>query len=70
MLLHDAPGKKLLGLIVAFLAKESLCDPVFDLACIRERGVGIEADEAPEIVHAGHVPVDDARLDGVFPFSV
>src|SRR5690242_1747325 len=63
----DAPGEKLLGLAVARLAEESLGDAGFQFAGIGNRVVLIETNDAAEILNAGDVVVDDARLDGMFP---
>ena len=57
-------------MIVAVFYVEALCDAVFDFIGVGERGVGIEADEAFEIVDAGDIAIGHFRLDGVFVLAL
>src|SRR5690348_10125086 len=66
MLLQNAPGDKLLRLIIACLGKEALREAIFDFIGVGQRRIGIEADELGEVVHAGDITIIDDRLDGVF----
>ena len=66
MFLEDAPGEKLLRLIVAGFGEEALRQAVFDLVGVGQSGAGVEADEIGEIVNAGEVTVSNSGLDGVF----
>ena len=66
MLLKNAPGEQLLGLVVASFGEEPLGDAVFDFVGIGQGGVGVEADEVREIIYARDIAIGDGGLDGVF----
>jgi len=65
MFLNEPPGNEFVGLVIAAFQEEELRDAVFDFAGVAQGGVGIEADEALEIVDAADVAKRDVRLDGV-----
>src|SRR5437764_14179260 len=69
MLLDDAPGNQLLWLIFACLCVQPLREAVFHFAGVGQRGIAVKSDEIGEIVHTGHVPVGDGRLDRVLETS-
>jgi len=66
MLLKNAPGEKLLRLVVASFGEEPLGDAVFEFVGIGEGGIGVEANQIREIIYAGDIAVGDGGLDGVF----
>jgi hypothetical protein len=63
MLLENAPGEELFWLFVTSLPEEPLRDAVFDCVGVGEGGIGIEANEVGEIVHAGDIAVGDRGFD-------
>src|SRR5438105_13496254 len=65
MFLNEQPGNEFARLVVAVFKEEPLRDAVFDFAGVAQGGVGIEADEALEIVYAADVAERDVGLDGV-----
>ena len=64
--LQNAPGEQLLGLAVAGFDEEPLGDAVFDLAGVRQGGIGIEANKIRNVVYSAYVVVRDCRFDRVF----
>src|SRR3984885_2563117 len=65
--LRQLPADDLLGGAVFFAAVEALSHSVFELVGVAERFIFIEAHEAGEIGVAGHVTLDNVRLDDVLP---
>jgi len=65
MFLNQPPGNEFARLVVAVFKEEPLRDAVFDFAGVAQCGVGIEADEALEIVDAADLAKRDVGLDGV-----
>jgi hypothetical protein len=65
VLLDDASGNELLRLAVTFLPEEPLCKAIFNFAGVSKSGVGIEMDQAGEMIHAGDVAVGESGFEGV-----
>src|SRR5882724_12463665 len=65
MFLNQPPGNEFVRLVIAAFQEEALRDAVFDFAGVAQGGVGIEADEALEIIYAADVAKRDVGLDGV-----
>src|SRR6266403_4058943 len=69
MFLHHAPAQKFQRLIFAAFNIKALRESVLDLIGIRKGSVGIESDEAFEIVDPRNITVGHFRLDGVLVLS-
>src|SRR5579859_187357 len=65
MLLHQTPGKQLLGLIVVRFHPQALSNAVLHFIGVGAGGIGVEADELLKIIDAGDVAIDDFRFNGV-----
>src|SRR5260370_24574845 len=65
VLLHQAPGKELLGLVIAGFHPEALRNAIFDFVGVGACSVGVKADDLQEIVYASDIAIGGVRLDSV-----